>query len=410
MKVLLITHLVPYPPRGGVIIRNFNLLREVSKRHDVDLLTFSQQAHFSGREDEQRCIEETRRYCRHLEVFDIPTDGHRLAWYRLLFLNLFSRTPYSAWRFSSPAMTSAIKQRLCSENYDVMEIGTIGLAHHAALAPDLPKVLVHHNVESHLLQRRSKLAPGLPARWYLSYQANKLRDFEQRAGDVIDYHTTCSEDDKRLLKEIAPSANVEVVPNGVDTDYFRPTDEPEQPGSMVYVGGLNWFPNRDAMVWFAQEIWPRLKTICPDANMNYIGKGTDQRLTTISQRDQAFRLHGFVDDIRPCVGESAVYVVPIRVGGGTRLKILDAMAMGKAIVSTTVGCEGIHVVDGEDIIIADDPESFAGRTAELLGDVELRRRLGRNARRKAEQEYAWSVIAPKLEHAYELAIEHRRRS
>jgi polysaccharide biosynthesis protein PslH len=390
------------------MIRNFNLLKQITQNHQVDMLTFNQAPHFATPEELQQSIEVLRPLCGRLEVFRIPTDSSKWLWYLMLLANLFSPTPYSAWRFSSRKMEKAILNRLESESYDVMEIGTIALARFARLAPDLPKILVHHNVESILLSRRSRAVNKWTSKVYIRYQSWKLRKFERKQGTVFEYNTVCSDEDCMCLKAICPEARVVVVPNGVDTDYFQPSSAPEKPGTVVHAGGTNWFPNRDGLLYFMKEIWPILKRKMPTMEFTGIGKQVDRELAEFSQRDHTFRLLGFVQDVRPHVAEAAVYVVPLRVGGGTRLKILDAMAMGKAIVSTSIGAEGIKCVHGQDIMLADTPQDFSDRVVELLNDDTKRREIGRNAREKAVSMYSWKLIAPELERTYERAINLRK--
>jgi polysaccharide biosynthesis protein PslH len=408
MKILLITHLVPYPPSGGVMIRNFNLLKQIATRHEVDLLTFNQKPHFKSSEDLEKSIAALRRCCRRLEVFEIPTDRSKILWYLMLLLNVFSPIPYSIWRFSSGKMKAAIVQQLRSETYDVMEIGTIALARFARLAPNMPKILVHHNIESQLLYRRGQAMNNWLGKIYIWYQAWKLRRFERRYGKLFDHHTVCSEHDGDTLKGICPEARIVVVPNGVDTDYFQPLDVPVKPYSLVFVGGTTWFPNRDGLHYFKNEIWPILKNKVPQIEFDAIGRLVDSQLDAFGRKDRRFCLCGFVDDIRPHVAKAAVYIVPLRVGGGTRLKILDAMAMAKAIVSTSIGAEGIKCVHGQDIMLADTPQDFADRIVELLNSPARRREMGENARNKAVGMYSWEIIAPILEGTYEQAVERRR--
>jgi glycosyltransferase involved in cell wall biosynthesis len=401
MKILLITHLLPYPPRGGCSLRNFNLLREASERHEIHLLTFYQKAHLDKQSDLQRNIDETRKYCEVLEVFEIPTDGRPFAWYSLLGLNLFSAKPYSAWKFRSRKMADAIRKYSTTNSYDLVEIGTIALAGYRKLVPDIPSLMVHHNIESELLLRRATTLGNPFARAYMAYQGRKLQRYEEIACEKFDFHTTVSDRDGELLRNMKPGVNVETVPNGVDTEYFMPGNEPVGGNSLVFVGGMGWYPNLDAMLYFTRDIWHLIEAEKPDISMKLIGKQPSREIAEFSSRNPRFNAVGFIDDVRPHISRAAVYVVPIRVGGGTRLKILDAMAMGKAIVSTTIGCEGIDVTDGKDIVIADTPEEIALSTIELLRDRNRREELGKNARETAVNLYSWKKIYPRLESVYQ---------
>jgi len=341
-----------------------------------------------------------RKHCKVVKVFEIPTDGKRLAWYSLLFFNLFTSAPYSVWRFHSKEIVGAIKNHVKEHSFDLVEIGTIALTNYAQLTPELPSLLVHHNIESELLLRRSKSLRNPFARAYLAYQGRKLRWFEKRACTLIDGHTTVSDRDGDTLRAIHPQVRTQTVPNGVDTDYFSPAHNQIKSNSLIFVGGMTWYPNLDAIIYLTRDIWHLIKAEVPDLSMTLIGRQPSKEIREFCRQDSSFRAEGFVDDVRPYISKAAVYVVPIRVGGGTRLKILDAMAMGKAIVSTSIGCEGIDVTDGKDIIIADHPEEIARRTVELLKDRSTRERIGQQARETAVEHYSWKKIYPSLEKAY----------
>jgi sugar transferase (PEP-CTERM/EpsH1 system associated) len=408
MRILLITHLMPYPPRGGCTLRNFNLIRECAKNHEIHLLTFYQKAHLDNPENLKSNIGEMKKYCRVVKVHEIPTDGRRFAWYALLLFNLLSPKPYSVWKFYSKAMVRTVREYTAKHSFDLVEIGTIALADYSKLVPNLPRLMVHHNIESELLLRRSRKLKGPIARAYVALQGHKLRRFEKKACACFDHHTTVSERDRQVLLAMHPETRITVVPNGVDTDYFKPIEVPVDKNSLIFVGGMSWYPNLDAMNHLIRNIWHLMAEKVPDISMNLIGRMPSKEILEFSRKNRSFRALGFVDDVRPHIAKAAVYVVPIRVGGGTRLKILDAMAMGKAIVSTTIGCEGIDVRDGTDIIIADGPEDFADKTVELLRNPELREGLGRNARKTAENLYSWRRIAPRLEQVYEQLVATRK--
>jgi sugar transferase (PEP-CTERM/EpsH1 system associated) len=400
MKILIIAHKMPYPPRGGATLRNFNLMKECSKNNEIHLLTFTQEPYLRDPEKLRESIEYLKKYCSEVKVFKIPSDYNRLYWYLLLFLNLLSIDPYSVWKFWSPAMTKAIKKHMKNHDFDLIEIGCISLIKYARLAPGLPRLMIHHNLESQLLFRRSKISRNWLAKIYLALQAYKLRRLEKIACRTFDYHTTVSELDKKVLLEISSNINVAVVDNGTDTDYFKPMNVSLEEDTLVFAGSMSWYPNADAMIFFVKEIWPLIKKKIPDIKLNLIGSQPPAELIELCQIEPGVNLLGFVEDVRTYIAKSSVYVVPIRVGGGTRLKILDAMAMGKAIISSSIGCEGIEVRDGENIVIADDPEKFAEKIIQLLRNKSLRNRLEIAARETAVKYYSWSHIAPKLEAIY----------
>jgi glycosyltransferase involved in cell wall biosynthesis len=209
--------------------------------------------------------------------------------------------------------------------------------------------------------------------------------------------------DENELKSMTHDIKTVVVPNGVDVEYFSVRNE-NQTNTIIYTGGMNMFANKDAVMHLIDDIWPKIKSRVPDAVFKIIGQDPPAELLAIAAIDKDIQVLGFVDDIRPYVAESAVYVVPLRVGGGTRLKVLDALSQGKAIVSTSVGCEGITVTHGENIFIEDEADAFANRVVELFNDKTLRQRLGQNARLLAEQNYAWESIGQTLNDAYKSVL------
>ncbi len=399
MRILIVGHILPYPPRGGNSLRNFNLIKECSKNHEIHLIGFYRESHLRG-VSLNEAIKQLEKYCSKVVAIRYPTDKKRFRYYYVLLSNLARKEPYSASLYKSDEMTSEIRQALDEYEFDVMEIGEIGLLPYATLSPDLPKVLIHHNIESQLLFRRAEALSNPLSRWYMNLQASKTLKLERLASQLVDYHTTVSKPDKEELLQQCGDINVQVVPNGVDTEYFKPTDDAMEDGTLVFVGGLSWFPNKDGMTFFTRKIWPLIKAKSPQAKIYVVGGNASQSLIEFAEKEEDFILTGFVDDIRPLVTRSAVYVVPLRVGGGTRLKVLDAMAMKKAIVSTSRGCEGVEIEHRTSVMIADQPDQFADRVVELLEDANLRGRLAVEARRIAEQKYDWRKIAPKLESVY----------
>jgi len=409
MKILLISQFLPYPPKGGSPQRIYNLLKECAKTNEIHMLAFYRKSHQGSSADLQKAIDAVKQHCKKIEVFKIPADHNKILWYLLLLFNLFSPLPYSVWLYSSRKMKKAVKRYLDANSYDIMEIGEIGLANYAKLASGIPKILVHQNVESQLLFRRKNFVDNWLARGYLWWQSLKLKRFERSAGKLFDFHTTVSEDDKKTLLKICPQVRIAIIPNGVDTEYFRATNDKMEPNSLIYVGGMTWFPNYDAVMYFIREVLPLIRAEIPDIQLHCVGRQVDNKFYEMARDDVSLKIHGFVDDVRPLITAASVFIVPLRIGGGTRLKIVDALSMGKAIVSTSVGCEGLEVTDGKEIAIADSSEKFAEKVVELLRDARLRNSLMNNARKTAVEIYSWKIIAPELIKVYQEAIQSRNR-
>lgn len=395
----MITHFIPYPPHGGSIQRNYNLLKEISRYHEIYYLTFTQKVLMPDEDLLKRSLEELNRFCKAVKVFKIPTDYSKFRWYSLLLRNLFSLTPYSVWKFKSEAMKEEIINITKEINFDILYIDTIALAQYEKTAPSLLKVMNHHNVESSLLLRRSANEKNPLKRLYIYLQGRKLKRYEKIMTSRFDLNIMVSKLDKIEMQQYAGGTQFDVITNGTDIEYFKPEDKiPAK--ELIFAGGMTWYPNKDAMIYFCKEIFPLIQKKDPDVIMNVIGSHPPAEIVKMSKTNRAIAIHGFVDDVRPYLSRSAVYVVPIRVGGGTRLKILDAFAAGKAVVSTSIGYEGIDVTPGENILTGDSPEEFAEQVSKVLNDEPLRKKLEVNARKTAVEKYSWQIIGKTLNEAY----------
>lgn len=399
MKILFISHLLPYPPRGGAFQRTYNLLRETGKSNEVFLLAIAQRAHQDSEQKMCESVDALKKICRYVKAFRVTSDSNFLKWNFLLLANLLSRHPYSVMKFACPELAAEIRRLTAKEKFDLVHFDTIDLAEYAELTYGLPSVMNHHNIESQLLLRRAQAESNPVIKAFMQYQANKLRKYEQAHCGKFDMNLVVSDQDLQGLSQLAPRARFAIVPNGTDTDYFKPAPQTLAP-ELIFIGGLKWYPNKDAMLFFCERIFPLILKRIPEVSINIIGREPPPGLKNLAAQYPSIKLHGFVEDIRDLLARSSVYVVPIRVGGGTRLKILDAFASGKAVVSTSIGAEGIRYTNGENILIADTAELFATRVIELLENKELRSRLGTNARKLAEKEYSWQIIGKRLNQIY----------
>ena len=399
MKILFLGHFVPFPPHGGSLQRTHHVIRQAARKNEVHLVALNQRALLPTLEQLDAAVAALREFCAHVCVFPIPSDAHPLRWYGLLLSNLFSREPYSMWRYRSAELAAHVRELASRVDFDAVHIDTIATAPYAELVPGVPRLLNHHNVESALLLRRASSLRNPLRRGYMAHQGRKLARAEREWVARVEVNAAVSDPDGEILAAMAPDARIVTIPNGTDTFYFTPATA-EGSFELIFAGGQNWYPNRDAMEYFCCEIFPEIRRAEPRAVMHVVGSAPSDAVRRAAASQPGIEIHGFVDDIRPLLARSAVYVVPIRVGGGTRLKILDAAAAGKAIVSTSIGCEGIAVTPGQDILIGDTPEAFARQVLSALGDDGLRRRIESNARRLAEDRYAWDVIGRCLNDVY----------
>ena len=405
MKILWLSHLIPYPPKGGVLQRSHNLVKELARYHDVDLLAFNQKELIGPLFKSVAVgVEEARLalslICRRLAFFDIPSD--RAAWgpYALALKSLVSE-PYSINWLKSHVFANTLSNWLQKEEYDLVHFDTISLVPFFSLVPPtIAKSLDHHNIESHMLMRRAVNETNLLKRGYFWQEGLRLARYELRFCPRFSLNITCSDIDTERLLKLAPQSNVRTIPNGVDLEFFKSQGLPIHPNRLIFVGTMNWYPNIQAVLYIAEKLWPRLKQKHPGLACDIIGAEPPASIRALADRLPDFHVHGFVDDVRPYIEAATIYVCPIRDGGGTKLKILDAMAMGKAVVAHPVACEGIYVKHDHNIMLAENETMFIEYIDHLLDADERREGLGRAARRLVEESYGYRAIGKQLSEAF----------
>ncbi|MDD1757916.1 MAG: glycosyltransferase [Methanotrichaceae archaeon] len=397
MNILFLSTRSPYPLISGHSLRTYHILKGAAQNHNIILVTFVQ---LPEHELKKENLDHLRSFCKAVYPFEIPADMSRTKLATMLFLNLFSSLPFVAQKYDAPLMRQRIRGIIQEGHIDLVHVDMLPLAAYISEFENLPKILVNHNVESVRLYRWFRTEPNPVKKVFLGIQWLKLKTFEQSAMNKFDGCVVVSELDRELLIKMGVKSRLFVVPNGTNTKFFKPNNNKVIENSVLWIGHMDVHTNKDAVLYFWKDIYPILKKRYPQVKMTFVGTAPPKEIADAAPQDPLLKATGFVDDIRPYIDEAAVMVVPIRIGSGTRLKILDAMAMGKAIVSTSVGCEGLNVNDGKDILIADSPEDFAGKTIELLKNADKRVNLERNAIELAKS-YDWDLIGEKQEAAYE---------
>ena len=412
MKILALTPQAPYPPMQGTTLRNFYLLRELARRHDLSLLTFLQAG------DTLDAHSPLHDFCRAIRTVPAPS---RRGLARRALSSLASPLPDMALRLPSAAFTAALREWLSAEQFDIIQVEGIEMAAYGLQARQSRTRLVFddHNAEYVLQRSAFRSDARRPARWhaalYSLVQWQKLARYERGVMRAYDAVAAVSQTDARALQQLAPGLAVHVVPNGVDTEEFAPapaitpgaaagtvqasTELPPAGADLVFTGKMDYRPNVDAVLWFADEILPRVRAQIPGARFVVVGQQPHARLAPLAARAGVL-LTGWVAGVQPYIAGSAVYVAPLRMGGGTRLKVLQAMSMAKPIVSTTLGCEGLSIRHGREALLADTPAEFAAAVVLLLRDPALGRTLGAHARALAVAQYDWRVIGPRMERCY----------
>jgi glycosyltransferase involved in cell wall biosynthesis len=392
-KLLFLSQTLPFPPDGGVKIRTYNVLRLLARTFDVTALCFYRRRQHR---DVHGAVEALRAFAE-VEAFPIPQEHSltRLVWDHAR--STITGRAYTVFSYESAAFRRRLEVVLATRRFDLVHADSMDLSGYFPLLRNLPVVCVHHDAQSVLLRRRASRERNLLARAYLNYQARLMGREEARCCPRVALNVTVSPVDRSELLCQAPDARFIVVPNGVDIEGFRPEHGADV--GLVFVGGATWLPNADAMEYFCSHILPNVRASGFDGPVRWLGR-VPERTRRRYRRTYGVEATGYVEDIRPIVHDAACYIVPIRIGGGTRIKILDAWAMGKAVVSTSIGCEGLAAVDGRNILIRDDPTDFAAAVTQLLADEGLRRRLGAEGRLTAERVYDWEVIGSGMTEAY----------
>lgn len=397
-QLLFLCQTLPYPPDGGVWIRTYHVLRLLARAFDVTALCFERAGTSAsgGARDIATSCDALRRLA-DVEVFALPQKHSRLRYVWDHLRSTASGRVYTTYLYDSRAFHRRLTDLLVSERFDLVHVDSLDLAQYLPACGGLPVVCVHHDVESDLLRRRAAIERKRWRSAYLWYQARLMEAVERCWCERITLNVVMSEHDRALLQRIAPASRSAVVPNGVDVEEFRP--DGATGAGVAYVGGTTPAPNLDALDFFCERILPHVRAAPGHVPARWIGRASIDQQQRYRER-YGVELTGYVEDVRPFMRDAACHIVPLRAGGGTRLKILTSWAMGKAVVSTSIGCEGLAAIEGDNILIRDDPAAFAEAILRVLADAALRRRLGEHGRATAERLYSWDVIGQKMIRTY----------
>jgi polysaccharide biosynthesis protein PslH len=396
MRMLWLKSDLLLPLDKGGKLRTWHLLRHLAKRHEVTYLAFAEpdtpQADVDGMKQVATEVATVTR-----------SDPPKGSWRFLVdaAVHLLDPLPYAVGKYRSAALRRRLDDVLRQRPYDLIVCDFLFPAVNLPRRLPCPAVIFTHNVESEIWRRHAETKTGGLSRRLYSMQYRRMLRYEERALRRFDGVLAVSTADSDTFARIYPDAirqPVHVVPTGVDTDYF--TASPSEPGAreLVFTGSMDWLPNEDAMLFFCRDVLPLVRKAEPGVTLSIVGRAPTPAVTRLGGQP-GVRVTGRVDDVRPYMRDAAVYIVPLRIGGGTRLKIFEAMAMGKAVVSTTIGAEGLPVTSGEHVMMADSPETFARDVVRLLRDVDRRRRLEAAARALVIERYDWSAVAGALEEA-----------
>jgi polysaccharide biosynthesis protein PslH len=398
MKILWVNAGLLLPLDKGGKLRTWHLMRHLALRHEITYLSFADPAQPAAdiagmREVASRLVTIPRKD---------PAKG-TARFYLDAASYLVDGAPYAVAKYRSESLRDALSKLLATGGFDVVIsdflVPVVNLPDHLPCR----SILFTHNVEAEIWRRHAENATNPAARFLLTQQWRRMLRFEQEALARFDLVLAVSDADRETFERLYPTAlkqSAFVVQTGVDTTYFAPAAPATaaRPAHLVFTGSMDWLPNEDGMLYFVREILPLIRQAEPQTTLSIIGRAPTPAVKRLAE-DAAIEVTGRVDDVRPHIAAGSVYVVPLRIGGGTRLKIFEAMSMAKAVVSTTVGAEGLPVTTGENVLIADEPAAFARAVVTLIRHPEQRRRLELEARRLVVDRYDWSAVAGDFEQA-----------
>ena len=404
MKILWLSQFLPYPPKGGGLQRSHNLLKQSAKRHEVHLFALNQKNLLPSPEKLKNAKDELKKICSRVEVFPIISDNSKFHWSIMTAISYFRFSPYDCNWLYNKKMLISLEDISKHERYDLIHIDTLGMFQYAMPFSGIPLVLNHANIESHMMHRRFEKEPDTFKRLYFRRESNKLNKYEQYVCKKCHVNLVVSDLDAFRLKEIVGAVNIAVVPNGVDLEYFQPQQSAgNKDGGLIFAGPMDWYPNRTAVLFFLSEILPKLREEKIDLPVTIVGKNPLKELI-IAANDSRISVPGYVDDVRPYIDSASIYVCPIKDGGGTRLKILDALAMGKPLVATGLAVEGLDLVEEKHYLRAESASDYVAQIKRLINDGNLSKKIALQGRRFVENRYSWEMIGEKMDYAYQKAV------
>ena len=386
MKILWVKAGGLVPPDTGGKIRSYNILRELARQHSVTFFSFYATHDNDLHPDLKNIFDGV--VCMPLSL-PAPKSLAEMFDYGV---RLLSPQPYNITKYCRPDVRRRLHALLQQETYDVILCDFMAAAGVIPWDHPTPKVLFTHNVEATIWRRHYEVATNLIWKAISWQEWRKMEAAERRYLRLADHVLTVSETDRDAFLPFVNPEKLTVIPTGVDVDYFQPMPVDETADSLVFTGSMDWLPNEDAIFYFVGSVLPLIQQQCPNVSLEVVGRSPSRKLQALAETEKSLRLTGWVEDIRPFVARGSVCIVPLRVGGGTRLKIFEAMAMSKAVASTSVGAEGLPVRTGENILLADTPRDFAEAVVNLLRDPKRRKQLGTAARTLVQEKYSWQKV------------------
>ncbi len=397
LNVTLVDEELPYPPTSGKRLRTLNLTLRLARRHRLTYI-----CHRNS--DPAEALRARAFFLEHgirTVVVDraVPRKSG-LAFFARLALNMLSPLPYSVATHDSQVLRQALCDHAARQPVDLWHCEWTPYAHALRVVYGAPKVIVAHNIEAQVWQRYAEHETSALKRSFMRHQMRKFVAFEERAFAAAQAVVTVSREDAALARFAYNAPRVEIVDNGVDTEFFQPPAGPRQPGTVLFLGSLDWRPNLDAVDVLLRQVWPAVRAQMPGARLQIVGRNPPPWLADRIATVPGVELHGSVPDVRPFLHTCAVLAVPLRIAGGSRLRILEALACETPVVATRIGAEGLRLKAGEHLGIVDDCESIAAGLLAALRDPDGSAAQAQCGRATVLAEYHWDALAAKLEQVW----------
>jgi glycosyltransferase involved in cell wall biosynthesis len=390
-KILFLTHLFPYPLNNGGYIRTYNLLRYLGQRYDLDFISFLYKPENINQ------IEFLKPFCRDIKV--IPLKRKRIFPYFLS--SLIKSKPYMYLRDYSQDMATIIDRKMINNNYDIIFEEQLWISGYIRDTNSSYRIYANQLIGEAIIDRFGTHQKDILIKILALIEARKLRKLERETCSNADMTLTISDEEKRIIESWGlPSEKITTVPMGVDTDKFKPLNLNYNSNNIINLGLARWPPNVDGILHFYNDIYPRVRKACPDAHLFIVGSDPPSKIRELG-RDDGVTVTGFVEDLDSFLVNTGAFILPLRVGGGVKVRMLNALAMGLPVVSTTLGAEGIAVSHGKDVLLADSPDDFADAVIEVLTNPNQKLSLCKNGPLLVKKKYTWDAIYARLDHVFE---------
>jgi len=395
VRILFIVDSLPYPILGGASLRNYNLLRRIASVNEVWLAAFAMNA------EQTESVSHFQEFCAGVEV-EMPGPQSALSNIPGLVSYFLRGTPPELRFLDSNPLKRKISKLVSKIKFDVIHIDQVHMGLYLKTIPDNqhPRTIWGlHDYDFNKFRQIIELEPKKARKFRLWLNNQLIYYWEPRHAEKFGNIITVSTLDKQLLLSKNPKLKIEVIPNGVDTHALLPIAEDNESQVLLFVGNMAYLPCSDGVIHFYEHIFPLIKKVIPSVELWVVGKDPPDQIREL--KNKGVLVTGRVDDVKPYYEKSKVCIVPLRAGSGTRLKILEAMALGRPVVSTSIGCEGLDITNGKELMVADTPELFAKKTIELLTDLTLRKQITDQAREFVVKNHEWNMVAQKLIDVYE---------